>query len=70
MGTPKTLRSAIFNAFEEMNIKITSDMLETIELHVKDYIAQKFTIAHLSADMTPGDLLTKLYTELTQREIK
>lgn len=44
MGTPKTLLQAILNG---MCIGTAKESPETIKLHVRDFLAQKFSVATL-----------------------
>lgn len=57
-GTPKTLREAIQNALDDPNAvdeEKAQIRPEVIEQHVRDYLAQKFSVAFIS-DQSPQEL--------------
>jgi hypothetical protein len=48
-GTPKSLRLAISNGLKE---EVDA---ENIEIHVRDFIAQKFTAVMFNPEVTPAE---------------
>ena len=67
--TPKTLIEAIVNGIEDLKPSVPEPQLEErIELHVRDFLAQKFSVAILQTE-DPA-LLKKLWKDITGKEIK
>lgn len=65
MGTPKSLNQAIINALRQRNRRADDITVEVIREHVKDFIAQKFGAAMMSAetDQASNDL-RKLFDKI------
>lgn len=66
-GTPKTLGEAIDNALEDLDAHYAPGALHLIKIklhhHVQDFLAQKFTAAHLSYE-TESNVLTELFNSI------
>ena len=66
-GTPKSLRQAIKNGFEDVgNNNPTVEEINLIAVSVKDYLAQKFTteiINHEDVESILLDLFNKVMKE-------
>jgi hypothetical protein len=43
-GTPKSLKEAVFNAFEENGTIVSEKLLNSIVTHLRDYMSQKFQL--------------------------
>jgi hypothetical protein len=64
-GTPKTLKQALFNAFEAEGLHTSAKMIETLEAHVRDFAAQKFSVPGPIDDKVEAALQTvfkKIFT--------
>jgi len=68
MGTPKTLEQAIKNGLNEVATRIefgaTPDSSAVIEMHVRDFLAQKFT-----PDVLDNPKVVALWTRVTGKKI-
>lgn len=69
-GTPTSLEQAIFNAFEDAGMVVSAGLVEGIKLSVKDFIAQKFSIAHLTKAENEDVLLQDLYNNIMSKSSK
>jgi hypothetical protein len=49
-GTPKTLRLAIFSAFEDKGQIVPHDLMIQIEARLKEYLAHKFQLYRSPVD--------------------
>lgn len=66
-GTPKTLREAVSNGLSSYRPDSSGRMDEHVELHVKDFLAQKFGAAMISATEENEIELKRLYLALIKR---
>lgn len=76
-GTPKTLKEAIQNGLGDA--EVDQIMAVRIELHVLDFLAQRFAVAYMECeDESVGDgearrmlmRLQRLYLSVITREVK
>lgn len=65
-GTPKTLKEALANGLDDLDLKATDDELDLLARHVDDYIAQHFGTAMLEANAN----LLELFETITGRKPK
>lgn len=63
-GTPKTLRAAIQNGLSSKSSE--SNLEAELELHVLDFLAQKFTPAMLKSDPKTGAALEVLWERIKE----
>lgn len=68
-GTPKTLKQAIFNAFEAQQTKLSAALMAQLENDIKDYAAQKFGLYMLKHELSSA-VLQYLFRELFSEEIR
>lgn len=67
-GTPKTLREAVSNGLSSYRPDSSGRMDEHVELHIKDFLAQKFGAAMIEASTEENEIeLKRLYLALTRR---
>lgn len=71
MGTPKTLQQAIQNGLHEANevneycVEYYLTIDQIVELHVRDFLAQKFAINFLTDD----DAIRDLWNRITEKKV-
>lgn len=74
-GTPKNLDQAIKNALEAafdkalFHVVAEEDEIEAARNHIQDFLAQKFSVAYIEAELgkfEPVSGLKKLYKEATK----
>lgn len=68
-GTPKTMRQAIINGIKDGFKKENAGkpLADAVEAHVRDFLAQKFSVEILSARTAEADLLEALFEEITRK---
>jgi len=68
MGTPKSLTDAIDNGI--YTAQTFTDEASNVEVHVKDFLSQKFTNEMLYADDKSLEMLKNLWAAITGEKLK
>lgn len=67
-GTPKSLTDAIKDGLDHAFIGYTDAEIEMIRVHIKDYLAQKFSRAAYESDQKGEQVVLDLFKESIKKE--
>lgn len=61
-GTPKSLRQALFNAFEAEGLHTSAKMIDTLTAHIREFTAQKFVTKSRNPEV--NDALIEVFKKI------
>lgn len=68
VATPKTLHGAIVNGLSD-RYYTNKPVTDLLEVHIKDFLSQKFTSAMMTKDAAVVAAMEALWKEITKKDI-